>query len=247
MPGMVTPATIGWNIVSSSWRPRKYQGAFEGLGVRLKLASVSSGALTKAEKTSRKAVTTREATNSTTSRCGQVWTLSVGWARTSWIDPDLTTVSSRWVWPSGPVATGGAAARAVVVVAVAGARSWVATPPPPAAAPSGPSPGVVSLAWVPAPASSEGAPPPFLAAALALASWARLRRCSGISVMSLLLVLQRPGDAAVLAHPPEVHRHEDDGHEREHQDVEHVPAQQRVGADLDPAEEHEAHLAPEDG
>ena len=56
MPGMVTPATIGWNIVSSSWRPRKYHGAFDGFGVWLMLASVSSGAFTKIEKTSRKAV-----------------------------------------------------------------------------------------------------------------------------------------------------------------------------------------------
>src|ERR671915_2020052 len=112
MPGIVTPATIGWNIVRSSCRPRKYQGALEGFGVRLKLASVSSGALTKAENTSVNAVITRAATNSTTSRWGQVWTLSVGWARTSWIDPDLTTVSRRWVCPSGPVATGGAPAPA---------------------------------------------------------------------------------------------------------------------------------------
>src|SRR5688572_28495751 len=97
MPRMVTPATIGWNIVSSSWRPRKYQGAFDGFGVRLKLASVSSGAFTKAENTIRNAVHTREATNSTTSRWGQTWTLSTGLALTSWIDPDLTTVSSRWV------------------------------------------------------------------------------------------------------------------------------------------------------
>ena len=40
MPGMVTPATIGWNIVSSSCRPRKYHGAFDGFGVWLMLASV---------------------------------------------------------------------------------------------------------------------------------------------------------------------------------------------------------------
>ena len=35
--------------------------------------------------------------------------------------------------------------------------------------------------------------------------------------------LERSRDAAVLAHPPEVDRHQDDEHEREHQDVEHVP------------------------
>ncbi len=45
--------------------------------------------------------------------------------------------------------------------------------------------------------------------------------------------LQRTGDAAILANPPEVDGHEDDGDEREHQDVEHVPPQQRLGTDLD--------------
>ncbi len=45
--------------------------------------------------------------------------------------------------------------------------------------------------------------------------------------------LQRTGDAAILANPPEVDGHEDDGDEREHQDVEHVPTQQRLGTDLD--------------
>ena len=94
---MVTPATIGWNIVSSSWRPRKYHGAFDGFGVWLELASCSSGALTKTEKTSRNAVQASAATNSTASRWGQVWTLSTGVALTSWIEPDLTTVSRRWV------------------------------------------------------------------------------------------------------------------------------------------------------
>ena len=97
IPGIVTPATMGWNIVRSSCSPRKYQGALDGFGVKLKLAVASSGALTKVEKTNRKAVIAREATNSPTSRWGHTWTLSVGWALTSWIEPALTTVSSRWV------------------------------------------------------------------------------------------------------------------------------------------------------
>src|SRR6478672_4622840 len=63
MPGMVTPATIGWNMVRSSWRPRKYHGAFDGFGVRLGLASWSSGALTNTEKTQVKARQISEATN----------------------------------------------------------------------------------------------------------------------------------------------------------------------------------------
>src|SRR4030095_10166116 len=96
MPGMVTPATIGWNIVSSSWRPRKYHGAFDGFGVWLMFAIVSNGAFATIENQSRNAEQARRATNSTTSRWGQTWTLSIGADLTSWIDPALTTVSRRW-------------------------------------------------------------------------------------------------------------------------------------------------------
>ena len=97
MPGIVTPATIGWNIVRSSWRPRKYHGAFDGFGVWLTSARPSSGARTMAEKISSVAVMASAAANSTTKRCGQVWTLSCASARVCWIDPDFTTVSRRWV------------------------------------------------------------------------------------------------------------------------------------------------------
>jgi hypothetical protein len=97
MPGIVTPATMGWNMVSSSWRPRKYHGAFDGFGVLLKSARPRSGARTSAEKTSIAAVTTSTAANSMTSRCGHTCTLSCASARVCWIDPDFTTVSSRCV------------------------------------------------------------------------------------------------------------------------------------------------------
>jgi hypothetical protein len=53
--------------------------------------------LTTIEKKSRNALIASAATNSTTSRCGQVCTLSTGAALTSWMEPDFTTVSSRWV------------------------------------------------------------------------------------------------------------------------------------------------------
>src|SRR5436190_1446319 len=136
-PGMVTPATIGWNIVSSSCRPRKYHGALDGFGVRFGLAVASRGALTRAENTSRNAVMARLATNSMTSRWGHTLTWSVGVALTSWIDPALTTVSSRWVWPAGPTRPPAAsappttrAAAAAPVVAGVGAVA-VAVPPPP--------------------------------------------------------------------------------------------------------------------
>ena len=94
MPGIVTPAIIGSNIVSSSWRPKKYQGALDGLGVALWLANSSSGALMNSEKTKAKAVINRAAVNSAASRCGQTWTLSPGVALTSWMEPDFTTVNN---------------------------------------------------------------------------------------------------------------------------------------------------------
>ena len=96
-PGIVTPAIIGWNIVSSSWRPRKYQGAFDGFGVWLAFECCSSGALTHTENRNVNAVHNRAAANSAASRCGQVCTLSIGAALTSWIEPLLTTVSNRCV------------------------------------------------------------------------------------------------------------------------------------------------------
>ena len=95
IPGTVTPATMGWNMVSNSCKPRKYQGAFEGFGVRLGLANCNSGAFTKIEKKNKKAVQANAATNSAANKCGHVCTLSTGVALTSWIDPDLTTVNKR--------------------------------------------------------------------------------------------------------------------------------------------------------
>ena len=96
-PGMVTPATTGLNIFSSSCRPRKYHGAFDGFGVALTSARPSSGAFTSAEKIVMNAMSDRIEANSITSRCGQTCTLSWASARVCWIEPDLTTVSSRWV------------------------------------------------------------------------------------------------------------------------------------------------------
>src|SRR4051812_46769911 len=282
MPGMVTPATIGWNIVSISWRPRKYHGAFDGFGVRFGLANCSSGAFTKAEKMKRKPVQRRAATNSAASRWGHVWTLSTGDAFTSWIEPDFTTVSRRWVWPPGPAPIGTPAGGAAAAATPPG-RSATATPPPPPEpspppppAPASPPPPAArcladrlrSRRWAgmraaasevgplvpaagasaaPAGAAASDAPP--VAAAFLRASSARLRRCSGISVIRAPLKSscrsQRPRDAAVLADSPEVDRHEDDDDERQHQDVEDVPAQERLRADLDTAEEHEADLTAE--
>src|SRR3990172_5474903 len=122
-PGMSTPATCGSKYDSSSWSPRKYQGAFDGLGWALGLASSRSGASWKIENTISRPSTTSRATNSMASRCGHTLTLSVGSRLTCWIAFALTTVSNRWVrTPSGIAGAAGAAVGAgVVAVAVAGA------------------------------------------------------------------------------------------------------------------------------
>src|SRR5438270_3587117 len=247
MPGIVTPATIGWNIVSNSCSPRKYQGALDGFGVKFGLARLSSGAFTTAANTRRNAVMASDAANSPTSRCGHTWTLSPGVALTSWIEPALTTVGGLWGWPAGR--TGAAAPAPAVTWAVAvavavAARAGAGPPPPPAGSWAGsPPPGWSGGGASPPPS------PPFSPDRAARRSAARLRRCSGTSVTALLSLprLQRPGDAAVLADAPEVDGHEDHDHERQHENVEHVPAQERLGAYLHPAQQCEADLLTEHG
>jgi hypothetical protein len=137
MPGIVTPATIGCQIVRSSCSPRKYHGAFDGLGVWLKLACSSSGARTRAEKIVSRAMRLSMATNSPTSRWGQVWTLSCASALVCWMDPALTTVRSRCVWPPGPVAVDGGAA-AVAAAARPPVAAGALAPAPPAAGAASP-------------------------------------------------------------------------------------------------------------
>ncbi len=198
MPGAVTPATIGFIIVSSSCRPRKYQGAFDGLGVRFVLASACSGAFTKIEKNNTNSeVHVRQATNSITRRCGHVCTLSTGVALTSWIEPDLPRVSRRWGWPPGPAAIGRrggdggpaappAAAGVMVVVAAAGIGPAAGLL---LAALAGPleqvgrnlGRGLAHRGSLGRGGAGRGAS--AAAAAFLRASSARLRRCSGISVM----------------------------------------------------------------
>ena len=135
---MVTPATIGWNIVSSSWRPRKYHGAFDGFGVWLTLASSSSGAFTTIENTSRNARAGEQGDELDDQQVG----------------PDVDLVDRRRLHvldraglddgeqplgvPAGPAASGGPAA--AVATAPCRRRGAVATavaaPPPPASAPA---------------------------------------------------------------------------------------------------------------
>jgi len=177
MPGMVTPAIIGWNIVSNSCRPMKYHGAFDGFGVWLKLAACNSGALTNHENMNVNAVHARAATNSMESKCGQTCTLSTGTALTSWMEPDFTTVSSRCVWPPGPAPTGTPPAEGAATTGADGA-SFTATPPARAALLRSSNSDGIRDALSPPPAVSPPVVSDFSRAALA-----RLRRCSGISVI----------------------------------------------------------------
>src|SRR5712691_6837230 len=95
--GIVTPATWGWKYRRSSCRPRKYQGALEGFGVWLMLASSRNGALITTETTTRKAVAARIASISDAMRWGQTLTRSIGSFSTRWIASGLTTARSRWM------------------------------------------------------------------------------------------------------------------------------------------------------
>src|SRR5688572_28831960 len=122
-PGMYTPAICASKYESSSWRPRKYQGAFEGLGVKLKLASACSGDCLKIENTIRNAEHSRMATNSIWSRWGQTLTLSPGSAFTCWIEPALTTVRRRWVRAGAACGRAATAAAARPPPAAAGAAA----------------------------------------------------------------------------------------------------------------------------
>src|SRR5216110_2837558 len=74
--GSTTPACHGSKKTSISWRPRKYQGALEGFGVRVGLAGSSSGASTRSDQTISSRMMPIEIRNSLRTRCGQVWILS---------------------------------------------------------------------------------------------------------------------------------------------------------------------------
>src|SRR4030095_4088901 len=74
--GSTTPACHGAKNTSISWSPRKYQGAFEGFGVRVGLAGSSRGAATRSAQTSSSRVMTMAHRNSDRTRNGQACTLS---------------------------------------------------------------------------------------------------------------------------------------------------------------------------
>src|SRR5437867_2647859 len=74
--GSTTPACHGSKKTSISCRPRKYQGALEGFGVRVGLAGSSSGASTRSDQTISSRMMPIEIRNSLRTRWGQVWILS---------------------------------------------------------------------------------------------------------------------------------------------------------------------------
>src|SRR6266511_1506869 len=132
-PGIVTPATIGWKYRSSSCRPRKYQGALEGLGVRLEFASSRSGALTKIENSVTKANMAKAATASRMSRWGQTLTLSSWRGSARWMPSGGTMASRRCVSPNLPAAPAwpGRSLLATAAATRAARSSGVSRPPLP--------------------------------------------------------------------------------------------------------------------
>src|SRR3989304_917007 len=78
--GRTTPAIQGSKYTSISWRPRKYQGALEGLGVLAGFAGSSSGALITMDPTPTRTMKMSVKIHSFRTRKGQTWTRSSSWA-----------------------------------------------------------------------------------------------------------------------------------------------------------------------
>src|SRR6202522_1162512 len=74
--GSTTPAYHGSKNTSISWRPRKYHGALDGLGVRVGFDGCSSGALSSSDHTVNTMMTRIDIRNSLRTRNGQVCSFS---------------------------------------------------------------------------------------------------------------------------------------------------------------------------
>src|SRR5271168_5071812 len=74
--GSTTPAYHGSKNTSISCRPRKYHGAFDGLGVRVGFDGCSSGALSSSDHTVNTMITRIDMRNSLRTRNGQVCSFS---------------------------------------------------------------------------------------------------------------------------------------------------------------------------
>src|SRR6266508_3060727 len=74
--GSTTPASHGSKYTSISWSPRKYHGAFDGLGVFAGLAGCSSGAFKRIDQTIRTTLQTISEIISVYTRSGHTHTRS---------------------------------------------------------------------------------------------------------------------------------------------------------------------------
>ncbi len=238
--GMITPAIWGWKYRSSSWRPRKYHGAFEGFGVRLGFASSRRGAFTSVEKMVRVTSTIIIATNSCTRRCGKTFTRSPCSRWTRWMPSGATRASRRCLssapafgagalpvgggrgaqrrWARGRAdrSSDGNRGRSARAVAVSAGR-------PPQQRASGRR---ASARARRARAGRRGRRPPWPCPRppVARCPWPAPpqgpgRRSPGpggslrVPCLPVASLLEGSADAAVLADPPEVDRKEDDQHE----------------------------------
>src|SRR5438128_5252294 len=246
--GSTTPACQGSKKTSISCRPRKYQGALEGFGVRVGLAGSSSGASTRSDQTISNRMMPIEIRNSLRTRCGQVWILSSP-------GPVAFLIGTSIRLPAG------ATALSVGFVSGVAMRRYLSSS---ASARSAPrradqkmrmmtktkKKGMVStrarwttkvsavrarIARLP---QSSAVPRPRTAMNARTAAASR----SAKAVTACISGSERRPREAVAADAPEVHRHEQARDQRDEDAVEDVEAEERVGADLAPAEEEGARV-----
>src|SRR6059058_5013646 len=246
--GSTTAACHGSKKTSISCRPRKYHGALEGFGVRVGFAGSSSGASTRSDHTISNRMMPIEIRNSLRTRCGQVWILSSP-------GPVAFLIGTSIRLPAG------ATALSVGFVSGVAMRRYLSSS---ASARSAPrradqkmrmmtktkKKGMVSTrarwttkvsairARVARLPQSSAVPRPRTAMNARTAAASR----SAKAVTACISGSERRPREAVAADAPEVHRHEQARDQRDEDAVEDVEAEERVGADLAPAEEEGARV-----
>src|SRR3712207_227974 len=202
---------------SSSCKFRKYHGAFEGFGVRVGFATVSSGASTRIDIASSSRVKTSADTASITTKSGQTITSSpstyFGRAKVC----PRTSASSRYVFSistgiSRPASSGN---RRSSTLAIAPLRSLQCRVASAECRVSSTSTSILSVLSPRAPYST-------------------------LATRHSALSLQRSADPAILANPPEVRGHHQRGGQRQEDDVQGVEAQEAVLPDFGAADQQEA-------
>src|SRR5437016_2720715 len=246
--GRTTPACHGSKKTSISCSPRKYHGALDGFGVRVGFAGSSSGASTSSDQTISSRMIAIEIRNSLRTRCGQVWILSSP-------GPVAFLIGTSIRLPAG------ATALSVGFVSGVAMRRYLSSS---ASARSAPrradqkmrmmtktkKKGMVSTracwttkvsairARVARLPQSSAVPWPRTAMNARTAAASR----SAKAVTACISGSERRPREAVAADAPEVHRHEQARDQRDEDAVEDVEAEERVGADLAPAEEEGARV-----